>query len=72
MHGNVGDLVHFFVEGYGDMKGTIDRIVKMSAPCVPSNDPKDWTLHIHVEGNGRCSGTFQVPYASVFDIQDWE
>jgi hypothetical protein len=55
----VGQQVQITVPDYGTMVGTIDRVVKMSAPCVPTEDPALFTYHVTVPGSHpRMSGTF--------------
>ena len=59
----VGDTVEFTCEGQHYI-GTLGRIVKMAARCVPSDDPDVWTAHVEVEGDYR-KGTYSIPYRTL-------
>jgi hypothetical protein len=58
MNLEVGKTYKFECEGE-TLEGTLERVVKMKAPCVPSEDPNDWTLHINVTSEDpRIGGTY--------------
>lgn len=58
----IGQEVMIDVEGYGVMRGTVERIVKVTVPFGPESlNPEDWTYHVKVDSRDpRRSGTFQV------------
>lgn len=55
---DIGQAYNLVVEGK-HLVGRLERIVRMSAPCVSSEDPKDWSYHFNVYSlDPSVSGTY--------------
>lgn len=62
----IGDKVSIHPDGFDQMLGIVDRIVKMSGPCQPTEDQSQWTVHVIVQSNHpRNSGLFCINYLKV-------
>lgn len=65
----INDLVEFKYNSE-ILIGYINRIVKMSAPCIPSENPWEWDYHVIVEDSGKYDGTYCLQVDSIKAIKE--
>lgn len=66
----IGQTYRLTVEGK-ILVGVLDRIVKMSAPCVPSQDPREWSYHFTVNSADlSIAGSYYLRLNNIIDNID--